>query len=97
MAEPASEVRAALRPGPGWRHIAGAVWEHQCGIRAHVRGCCGFPPDIIWGCQYPDVVEMDRFIAANGGNRKRGVLAWSLKMFRERFGGKPPSGLGGDV
>lgn len=75
-----------IRPGPGWRHLGGPVWEHRRGIRAHVGGMCGFPVDpIVDGTQWPESRRLDRCIAMCGGNRKRGVLTWALIVFDELF------------
>lgn len=31
-------VKKRPKPGPGWRYLAGAVWEHAGGIRVHLGG-----------------------------------------------------------
>lgn len=75
-----------LRPGPGWKHLGGPVYEHQSGWRIHAMGICGFPVDPLFdGRRWPESRELERMIRINGGNRKRGVMAWALNVLRERF------------
>lgn len=73
----------SYKPGSGWVNISlgGPVWEHRSGVRIHVLGMAGFPGDpIINGRNWPRSQEVDRFVAINGGNRKRGVMAWALSL-----------------
>ena len=68
------------RPGPGWSGWAGGgVYDHTSGIRIHACGMY-LPPggDTENGNIYPECLRLHRFIAINGGNRKRGVMAWAL-------------------
>lgn len=72
-----------MRPGPGWSHMGGAVYQHATGIRIHVYGLCGFPGGHLSnGNQWPESQELDRLIRINGGNRKRGVMAWARNVCR---------------
>jgi hypothetical protein len=81
------------RPGPGWKCLGGAVWENKCGIRAHLNGMCGFPVFPIFdGREWPESVRLNRFIALNGGNRKRGVMAWAMYVFRTRINDREDNG-----
>ena len=32
-----------MRPGSGWKHLAGPVWEHASGVRVHSGGLVKFP------------------------------------------------------
>lgn len=74
-----------LNPGPGWTHAGPAVYDHTSGIRIHVHGFCRLPGGyIIRGCQWPESRELDRFIRINGGNRRRGVMAWGLNKLKAR-------------
>lgn len=73
------------RPGPGWRHIAGSVYEHQSGIRTHVVGICARGDVVVMGTNWPESRELYRMIRINGGNRRRGVMAWALR--RLGYGG----------
>lgn len=70
------------KPGPGWKHMGGVVWEHCSGVRIHVAGLCGMVPGtMIDGKKWPESKSLDRYIRINGGNRRRGVMAWALKRF----------------
>ena len=76
-----------IRPGPGWIHLGGPVWEHRRGIRAHVGGMCGFPVEpIVDGTLWPESLRLDRCVAMCGGNRTRGGLTWALIVFEEFTG-----------
>ena len=77
--------RRANRPGPGWRHLGGAVWEHDCGVRIHIYGLCrSSRGPFVNGRMWPESRNLDRMIQINGGNRKRGVMAWALKASEEK-------------
>jgi hypothetical protein len=68
-----------MKPGPGWSHAGGAVYDHVSGLRVHVSGLCRLPGGIsVNGSQWPEVREMERFIAINGHNQRRGAMAWGL-------------------
>lgn len=71
--------RRQINPGPGWRHIGSATWEHATGLRCTVSGMAR-TADNRWfnGMAWPEAAVRDWFIRANGGNRKRGTLAWAL-------------------
>jgi hypothetical protein len=69
----------SMRPGPGWRCVWGPVWDHASGLRVHVGGECRLDGRIICGGLWPEFRELDRFIRINGGNRKRGTMAWALQ------------------
>jgi hypothetical protein len=70
-----------LRPGPGWRQLKGPVWEHKTGIRIHVSG-------LILRDANGEARDMERAYASllyrlikiNGGNRKRGLMAFALNF-----------------
>ena len=68
----------SVRPGPGWSHIAGVVWEHDNGTRIHLLGMARLPNgEWISSNKWPDSRDADFMIRANGGNRKRGLMAWA--------------------
>jgi len=77
---------------PGWKPLGFAVYEHASGIRAHAYGVCGLSPGpLVWGTQWPESMVLDRFIRQNGGNRRRGVLAWAMHLMRSgRFEAMTP-------
>jgi len=66
-----------FRPGPGWKHVGGSVYEHADGIRIHVMGLARIAGQILNGREWPESRTLDRYIAINGGNRRRGVMTWA--------------------
>lgn len=69
------------RPGSGWKQVGDACWDHTSGLRIHVMGLARLPNgSIAKGLDWPEVKTLDRLIAINGGNRKRGVMAWGLGL-----------------
>ena len=65
-------------PGPGWRYVSGPVYERADGVRVHMLGVVWLPGEpLISGNHWPEYKEMCRMIAINGGNRKRGLMAWA--------------------
>lgn len=64
------------RPGPGWRHLAGSVYEYKTGVRIHLLGAVRLSR---WGF-FSANREARRMIRINGGNRKRGLMAWARRM-----------------
>lgn len=73
------------RPGPGWKHIAGPVYEHTSGIRIHVFGMALLPSGVwINGRTWPEHKALDLCIRICGGTRRRGVMVWALTKATER-------------
>ena len=69
------------KPGPGWSHLGGAVYAHSNNCRIHVMGLCRLPNGYtVLGSRWPESREVDRLIAINGGNRRRGVIAWARRL-----------------
>ena len=67
-----------MRPGAGWKHIAGAVYEHANGTRVHLLGMIKLPSgEWISANKWPESKTADRFVKMNGGNWKRGLMAWA--------------------
>lgn len=75
------------KPGYGWNRIEKSpVYNHTSGIRIHVAGLFKFPNGV-------QISESDlsnkqrhlfyRFIKINGGNRKRGSMAFSRHIWNE--------------
>lgn len=68
------------KPGPGWKHVAGAVWDHISGIRLHMMGLVRLP-----GGQYVSantVAEQQgvcKALRIAGGNPRRGLMIWALQ------------------
>lgn len=79
--------RSQMRPGDGWRHVAGPVWEHASGVRVHSGGLAKFPDGrYLHANKWPECHDAYRMIRANGGNRKRGLMAWALAHNTELCG-----------
>ena len=71
-------TRQSIRPGPGWSKLAGAVYQHRTGLRIHIYGLCWWIGGrLVRGRLWPESQWLDLFIRANGGNRRRGVMAWA--------------------
>lgn len=72
-----------VRPSVGWIHVHDAVYDRIDGLRVHIQGVCRLP-DGRWFCgnERPESSRLDRFIRINGGNRKRGVMAWAADLVR---------------
>ena len=67
-----------IRPGTGWRHVNGSVYDHQSGLRLHLLGVLRLSSgSIINGDMWPESRRVGWFVRANGGNRKRGLMAWA--------------------
>ena len=67
------------RPGLGWEHVGGAVWDHATGVRIHTSGMCRLPSgEYVVGTEWPTIQRLGRMVRINGGNRRRGVMAWAL-------------------
>jgi len=70
------------KPGPGWKHLAGAVWEHCNGVRIHLGGTAQLPNgDFVFAYGgIEDSLDSRKYIKINGGNRKRGLMAWANSL-----------------
>jgi len=64
-------------PGLGWKKLSNSVFENG-EIRVHLGGTVRKNGAFIPGnTAYSD---MFRFIQINGGNRKRGIMAWGRSL-----------------
>lgn len=71
--------RRVMRPGKGWRHIGGPVYEHSNGTRVHVIGVVKLPDGrYLHANKWPECIDAARMISINGGNRRRGLMAWAM-------------------
>lgn len=71
--------RRVMRPGNGWKHIYGPVYEHKSGARIHTLGYLRLPNgDFFSDTKYPESLEARRIVRINGGNKKRGLMAWAM-------------------
>jgi hypothetical protein len=71
-------VKEKYKPGPGWKYLAGAVWENEAGTRVHMLGMCRILGSFI-PAQGNEYLEAARLIRINGGNRRRGLMAWARR------------------
>lgn len=82
--------RRFIKPGPGWHHIGGPVYEHDNGARVHVAGLVKLPNgEFLSDSKWPECQGAARMIRACGGNRKRGLMAWAMDyLIRNQAGEK---------
>ena len=67
-----------LRPGPGWKHIAGPVWDHVSGVRLHTGGMIRMSDgSIVSANQWPEPKSVARAVRITG-SRRRGMMVWAL-------------------
>jgi hypothetical protein len=79
--EPCRLNLLVMRPGPGWKYLGSAVWEHTSGTRIAVGGMVRLPNmEFVSGNKWPNYADMGRCIKVNGGNRKRGIMTWALNL-----------------
>ena len=62
-----------------WKHQGAAVWDHTSGVRIHVQGLCRLPSgEYVNGMLWPESRDLRHWVCVNGGNQRRGVMAWAL-------------------
>jgi hypothetical protein len=68
------------RPGIGWKHVAGSVWDHlPTGIRLHLLGMARLPDGrFVSANEWPTLMDSGEHIRIAGGNRKRGLMTWAM-------------------
>lgn len=76
---------AIRKPGNGWHKVSqnAPVWEHKSGLRVHTFGLCRLPGSkrfLNGGNVYPEIKLLDRAIREQGGNRRRGVMVWAMRL-----------------
>lgn len=82
------ERRVMMRPGHGWQHLGGSVYEHSSGIRMHMLGFVKLKNGkSLSASQWPESHDAARMIRINGGNRRRGLMAWA-RYAQATAGGK---------
>ena len=68
------------KPGRGWEHLGGAVWERTV-TRIHVgHAMCRMGGEWVPGEIWPVSFDVRRHIAEQGGNRRRGIMVWALTL-----------------
>lgn len=82
MSRPCGSADAiVMRPGPGWQYLGSSVWEHTSGTRISLLGVVRLPDMTFrYLTNLDEGREGWRFIAINGGNIKRGMMAWALNL-----------------
>ena len=81
-----------MRPGSGWRHIAGPVYEHSNGTRVHVGGFVRLPNgEFLSASTFPESQNAALMIRINGGNKRRGLMAWAM-AYNAELTGRGPEG-----
>lgn len=69
--------RFARRPGAGWKHKAGSVWEHTTGLRIHLLGMARLPDGKSVPWKFDDEYDAKR---QQGYNTKRALMVWALSL-----------------
>lgn len=68
-----------IKPGNGWHHLSGPVWEHTKGLRIHTMGMIRMKDNTCLFLNNWDEGALGRLlISINGENRKRGLMCWAL-------------------
>jgi hypothetical protein len=83
-----------FRPGRGWKHVAGSVYDHASGVRLHLSGMVRLPNgDHVSANEWPESSSADHYVLLNGGNRKRGLMAWARAKVGETDDTAKPKSL----
>lgn len=69
--------RFPRRPGNGWKHMAGSVWEHASGLRIHLLGLARLPDGKSLPWKWEDEYDAKR---QQGYNTKRALMVWALTL-----------------
>lgn len=70
-------VKRKYRPGPGWKHLGGAVWEDRRGVRIHIMGMIRLPDKTLVGFTSTDLWTAMKI---TGGNRKRALMIMARRV-----------------
>ena len=82
------EAEMQMRPGDGWQHVGGAVWEHASGTRIHMLGLVKTADGQVYSLNDWRSSEAGRrLVRINGGNRRRGLMAWAVNLTGKRTHG----------
>lgn len=72
------------KPGKGWVRLNDSVCKHEDGQRIHVAGIIRLSDGTIVSANtWPESEHVNRFVRINGGNRKRGLMAWARSLDKE--------------
>ena len=74
--------KSDIGPGRGWSQLNGHVWEHVSGVRVHISGRLvrDRQGDLVVLSDEQDQL-LDAYIYANGGNERRGIMAFARRNF----------------
>lgn len=76
-------TRQEMRPGSGWNRLSGPVWEHISGARIHLLGTIKLPDGTyLYVNNWKEGVLGRLLIQINGGNKKRGLMAWAANLVK---------------
>ena len=68
-------------PGAGWTSLSGGVFERRDGLRVHVLGLCRLSDGrLVSGMAGLEHDSLQRLIRINGGNVRRGTMAWAARL-----------------
>lgn len=70
-----------LKPTSGWRQLSDIVWEHDNGTRVHCGGVVRLiNGDHLFLDHWNESVLGRLLVRINGGNKKRGLMAWAMNL-----------------
>ena len=77
-------MKELTAPGPGWKYFSGGIYEHKSGVRLDLMVGCARLPGLryVSANEWPESVHAARMIKINGGNRKRGLMAWARRLVK---------------
>lgn len=77
-----STAEPVRRPGPGWKWLGCSTWEHSpSGLRISCLGSARLPDGTFVAPEsIDDVILQCRCIREQGGNTKRGLMVWALRI-----------------
>lgn len=74
-------MKTNYKPGQGWKFLGSGVYEYLDGRRLHVLGLCKLPDGRHVSATASEGYLLSiRMIRINGGNRKRGLMAWARQL-----------------
>ena len=75
--------RLVMWPGRGWRQLKGPVWEHENGTRIHTGGLILRDPSGVIAPikEWEHRKLLWKLTKINGGNKKRGLMAFALNFY----------------
>ena len=71
-------MNTITRPGAGWQHIAGSVWDHESGLRLHMLGLVRLPCGKMVSANKWPTSQTAALAIRIAGSRRRGLMVWAL-------------------